>query len=248
MKNTSKSFFLIIGLTLIVGCTPTKQIQKNMNSNSYSMAYIMDSKIADSKDSISVSIDTVMFNEFIMNELTIIKREKGWFLPLIFVYIWNSQNQCIQGRSMIEEDIPSFFRTSLISEINRSGNFKIGTSDQSDYSIELSLVYIKTEGQYISSGHFYFILYLYGYSYADIAGPAISNLSISYNLKKGDQIIHSNSFSSEKVTEQINRKYTNPKILQQDYAISMVEAIAYNFKNTIELIVNDLNVYFSKQD
>lgn len=248
MKNISKSIFLIIGLSFIVSCTSTKQIQKNMNSNSYSMAYIMDSKIAYSKDSISIRVDTILFNSDIISDTTKIKREKGWFLPLVFVYVWNSQNKCSQGKSMIEEDIPSFLKTSLISEINRSGNFNIDTLDKSDYSIELSIDEIKTEGPYVSSGFFYFALYVYGYSYSDRAGPAISNLSVSYKLKKGDQIIHSNSFSSEKVTEQINKRYTNTKILQQDYAVSMVEATSYNFKNTIELIVNDLNTYFNKQN
>jgi len=219
-----------------------------MNSNSYSMAYIMDSKIADSKDSISIRVDTILFNPCIMSDTTKIKREKGWFLPLVFVNVWNSQNKCSQGKSMIEEDIPSFLKSSLEREVNRSGNFNISTLDKSDYSIELSIDEIKTEGPYVSSGFFYFALYIYGYSYSDKAGPAISNLRVSYKLKKGDQIIHSNSFSSEKVTEQINKKYTNTKILQQDYAVSMVEATSFNFKNTIELIVNDLNTYFNKQD
>lgn len=248
MKNISKSFFLLIGIALIVSCTSTKQIQKNMNSKSYSMAYIMDSKISDSKDSISISIDTILFNTSIISDTTKIKREKGWFLPLVLVYVWNSQNKCIQGKSMIEEDIPSFLKTSLISEINRSGNLNIDTLDKAEYSLELSIDEIKTEGPYVSSGFFYFALYVYGYSYSDRAGPAISNLKVSYKLKKGEQIIHSNSFSSEKVTEQINKRYTNTKILQQDYAVSMVEATSYNFKNTIELIVNDLNTYFNKQD
>ncbi len=248
MKNISKSFFSIIGLALIVSCSSTKQIQKNMNSNSYSMAYIMDSKIADSKDSISISIDTILFNSSIISDTTKVKTEKSWFLPLVFVYVWNSQNKCIQGKSMIEEDIPSFLTTSFISEVNRSGNFNIGALDKSDYSIELSVDEIKTEGLYVNSGLFYFALYAYGYSYSDKAGPAISNLKISYKLKKGDQVIHSNSFSSKKITEQINKRYVNTKILQQDYAKSMVEATSYNFKNTIELIVNDLNAYFNKQD
>jgi hypothetical protein len=248
MKNISKSFFLIIGLTLIVSCTSTKQIQKNLNSKSHSMAYIMDSKIADSKDSIFISVDTILFNPSIMSDTTKIKRKKGWFLPLVFVYVWNSQNKCSQGKSMIEEDIPSFLKTSLVSEINRSGNFNIDILNKSDYSIELSIDEIKTEGPYVSSGFFYFALYVYGFSYSDRAGPATSNLRVSYKLKKDDQIIHSNSFSSEKVTEQINKRYTNTKILQQDYAVSMVEATSYNFKNTVELIVNDINTYFNKQD
>lgn len=248
MKNISKSICLIIGLTLIVSCTSTKKISKNMNSKSYSMAYIMDSKISDAKNNISVRIYPVLFSPGIMSDITKIEKEKGWFIPLVFVYIWNSQNKCIQGKSMIGEDIPLFLKTSLLSEINRSGNFNVDTLNNSDYSIELSVDEIKTEGPYVSAGFFYFALYVSGYSYSDRAGPAISNLRVSYKLKKGDQIIHSNSLSMEKATEQINKRYTNTNILQQDYAVSMVEATSYNIKNTIELIVNDLNTYFNKVD
>ncbi len=248
MKILLKSTILLAGLTLIVGCTSTKKIQKNMNSKSYSMAYIMDSKISDSKNNINVRIDSIFISPTIMSDTTKIEREKGWFLPLVFVYVWNSQNKCSQGKSMIEDNIPSFFKTSLISEISRSGNFNVDTLKNSAYSIELSIDEIKTVGPYLSSGFFYFALYIYGYSYSDKAGPAISNLSVSYKLKKGGQVIHSNSFSSEKVTEQINKRYTNTNILQQDYAISMVEATSFNFNNTIKLIVNDLNTYFNRQD
>jgi len=248
MKSLLKFIILFAGLTLIVCCTSTKKIQKNMNSKSYSMVYIMNSKISDSKNNISISIDTILFNSSIMSDTTKIKREKGWFLPLVFVYVWNSQNKCSQGKSMIEEDIPSFLKSSLISEIKRSGNFNLDTLSNPDYKIELSIEEIKTEGPYVSSGFFYFALYAYGYSYSDRAGPALSNLKVSYNLKKGGQVVHSNTFSSEKITEQINKRYTNTNILQQDYAVSMVEATSYNFKNTIELIVNDLNTFFNRQD
>ncbi len=244
MKTYLKSLTILIALSLIASCTSTKTIQKNMNSKSYSMAYIMDSNISDSKNGISVEVDTVLFNSHIINDTTKIKREKGWFLPLALVYIWNSQNHCTQGKSMIEDNIPSFLKTSLISEINRSGSFNVDTLNNSEYQLELSIDDIKTEGPYVSSGFFYFALYVYGYSYSDRAGPANSNLSISYKLKKNGIVVHHNAFNSEKITEQINKRYTNTSILQQDYAISMVEATSYNFKNIIELIINDLNTFF----
>jgi hypothetical protein len=248
MKNYSKAFFVVAGLALIFSCTSTKKIHKNMNSNKYSMAYIMDSEISDYKNNITLSVDTILFDSGIMSDATKIERKKGWFLPLVFIYIWNSQNRCIQGKTMIEEEIPSFLKASLVNEINRSGNFEVDPLNTSEYSVELSVDEIKTEGPYVSSGFFYFAVYAYGYSYSDRAGPAVSNLKVSYKLKKNNQVIHSNSFSSEKITEQINKRYSNTNILQQDYAISMVEATAYNFKNTIELIVDDMNAFFSSQN
>ena len=89
--------------------------------------------------------------------------------------------------------------------------------------------------------------YAYGFSYGDYAGPANASLKISYQLKKNGQLMHSNTFGSEKKTEQIRKRYSNLAILQQDYATSMVEATSYNFKKISELIVNDLNTYFKSQ-
>lgn len=246
MNPQIKYIFLTIGLSLVLSCTSTKKIQKNMNAESYSMAYYIDSKVTDSKDSIFVSIDTVHFNPNIMSDKTIIQKEKGWFLPLVFVYVWKSKNKCIQGYSMIKDDIPSFLKTSFVSEANRSGNFNIDTINKSKYSIELSIDEIKTEGTYISSGFFYYALYVWGYSYSDNAGPAVSNLQVSYKLKKDNQIIHSNSFKLERYTDLIQYKSSGKKDLQKKYAASMVEANSYNFKNANELIVNDLNTYFKE--
>lgn len=247
MKNILKSFFLIVGIALMAICSSTMQIQKNMGSNSYSMAYIMDSKIAGSKNGLSVRVDSILFNPGIMSDTVKVSKKKGMFLPLIIINIWDWQYNCIQGKSMIEEDIPSFLKASLIREINRSGSFSVDTSGNSGYSLELSIDEMKTEGPYQNSGIVFIGEYFYGFFFVDRAGPAISNLTVSYKLKKGNQIVYSNSSCSEKWNDQINKSYSKIKIFQQDYAVSMVEAMAYNFKNAIELIVHDLNTYFDSQ-
>jgi hypothetical protein len=148
----------------------------------------------------------------------------------------------------MEEDPAVFLKTSLNKEINRSGYFKLDSLKESAYSLELSIDEIKAEGPYVSKGFFYFALYAYGFSYGDYAGPANASLKISYHLKKDGQLIHSNTFGSEKKTEQIRKRYSNLAILQQDYATSMVEATSYNFKKISELIVNDLNTYFKSRE
>lgn len=219
-----------------------------MNLKKHSIAYIMDSNISESKANIPVRIEPIKFNPDLMIDSAIVKREKGWFVPLILVNIWHSQNNCILGKTMIEEDISSFFRTSLISEINRSGKFIADSLNNSSYSLELSIDEIKTEGPYVSSGFFYFAVFAYGYSQSEIAGPAISKLNISYNLRNGDEVIYSNSFNSNRLSEQINRRYTNTNLLHQDYAISMVEAKSYNIKSTIEYVVNDINTFLKNRD
>ena len=247
MKATARFIVFILLLSTLFSCTSTKNIQTNMNSKRNSLAYIMDSEIAPTKSEISVFTDTVLFDPALLKNSTLVTRKKGWFIPLVVVYIWNSTNNCIQGRSIMEEDPAVFLKTSLNNEIKRSGYFKPDTLKESEYSLELSIDEIKAEGPYVSKGFFYFALYAYGFSYGDYAGPANASLKISYQLKKNGQLIHSNTFGSEKKTEQIRKRYSNLALLQQDYATSMVEATSYNFKIISELIVNDLNTYFKSQ-
>ena len=245
MKTLYKISSLLVVLSLIVGCTSTKSIQKNLNAQAYSMAYLKDSRIAEIKSGVRVDIDPVLFSPNMLSDTTKVTRDKGWFLPLVVVYIWKSQNTCIQGKSMFEEDIPTFLRASLMDEINRSAGFTADTIGGTEYTLELSIDELKTVGSYESKGFSYFALYAYGYSYADIAGPAISNLTVSYRLKRNGEVVHGNTFISERATEQINRRYMDIKTLQYDYATSMVEAVSNNLKTVIELIVKDLNGYFS---
>lgn len=247
MRHCSRLLFLLLLSMLIVSCTSSSRIAKNMNSKRYSLAYIQDSDIASVKDSVSLRIDSVVFNVPDMRDSTIVKKEKGWFLPLVLVYVWKAQHNCVQGKMMMEEDLPSFCKNSLSDEMKRSGRFQVDTLKSSNYVLEVSIDEMKTTGPYVSSGFFYFAFYVYGYSYADNAGPAISTLRVSYKLKKGDQLVHSNSFFAEKKTEQIVKRYTNINILQQDYAVSMVEACSYNFKRINEQIVTDLNTFFARK-
>ncbi len=244
MNYFSKFLSLFLGIVTLLSCTSTKSIQHNMNSQSYSLDYLMDSRINTTKKDITIKVDSICFNSAGIADSTIVEREKGWFLPLVFIYIWNSKNKCMLGKSMIQEDIPSFLKSSLIKEIDRSGSFYVGPFNDPDYFLELSIDEIGTEGPYWSNGFCYFDFYMYDFSYGDYAGPACSRLKISYKLVKGDEVIHNNSFCSERISEQIKGGYPSLFLLQQDYAISMVEATSFNFKNIIELIVEDLNNYF----
>jgi hypothetical protein len=247
MKKLIKFIALTSLAICVTSCTSTKTIQKNMNMKSFSMSYLKDSKVAEVKKEIGISVDSVYFEPSIMRDSTQVIKKNGWFIPLLVFNIWKSEANCYQGKNMFAENIPDFIKTSLMEEIDRSGNVYADYSAKSPYKIELSVDEMKTEGPYLSSGFFYFLIYVYGYGYSDVAGPAVSKLTISYKIKKGDDVLLSNTYEIDKLTEQINKRYTNLQILQQDYAVSMVEAASMNIKSAVEKIVNDLNVYFNSQ-
>jgi len=235
---------LILSLsTLLAGCSSMEMIKSNMDSRSYSMSYVMDSIAPITKKISSVAIGSVSFDPTKMGDKTQIMKEKRFLFPLGIINVWEYHDQCIQGRSMFKDDLPSFLRTSLAREINHSGLVTVDTNKQSEYSIALSIDKIDSEGLYKRSGISLFVFT----SRSEIAGPAVSTLTVSYTLKKGDQVVRRNTFSSSKTTEWINRKYIDNATMQRDYAASMVKATAYNFKNASGLIVADLNDYFGKQ-
>lgn len=244
MKRRRVLMLLAVITVMFTNCTTTKRIQKNMNTGQYSLAYLHDSEENNEKNNVYVNI-TDVYNHSSMNDTTKVKRLKGWVVPLIFINIWRSENKCVQGKSMIEEDITNFIKTSLANEINRSGSFNTDTLNTSEYSIKLTINEIKTEGPYVSSGYFYFALYVYGYSFSDIAGPAISTMKINYQLYKGEVIVLENTIDTRQMTQPIIRRYNNDKFLQRDYSISMVEAVSFNIKKVNEQIVKELNQYFN---
>ena len=247
MKGFKQIAFFLLSISLLISCTSTRKIQKNLNANSYSMAYLMDSEISNFKKDIGVSIDSINYNAGILNDSTKVTREKGWFIPLLFAYIWHSENNCIQGESMFEEDLPYFLRQSIIKEINRSGGFYYFDTLETDYTLKLEINDIGTKGPYISKGYAYSLGFYDVYSFSDVAGPAFSHLDITYELILNNHVVKSNTFSVNRFTEQINKSYRTRALLQRDYAISMVEATSSNFKEIIKLIVDDLNTYFKEK-
>lgn len=238
---------IISAITLLASCSAPKDIQRNLNAGRYSLSYIMDSKISTSKSGTAVRVEPVQFDRTMMIDSCQVKRKGAWVVPLVLLNVWGSKSQCIQGMSMFEEDIPTFFRESLIKEINRSGSISSDSLNTSQYTVELSIDKIKTEGPYVSSGLFYFALYFYGFFQTETAGPAISEFKASYKLKKGGEIIHTNSLMCAKKTELITKQYNNAKVLQHDYAVSMVEAVSMNLKATAEWLVADLDSFFARE-
>ena len=244
MKRFVISLTILLMAVVLFNCTPTKSIQKNLNSECSTLAYLKDSDFSGNLKETGISVDKVSFNVTDFPDETQVIKQKSWFIPLVLVYIWNSKNLCTLGKSVIAENIPDFLEQSFIEESDRSGIYYILDSEDSEYHLEISIDEIKTEGEYKSGGFFYFAVYVYGYYYSDIAGPALSTLGVSYKLRKDDQVILSNTITAETITKQIPVHVNNVKQLQKDYAVSMVEASSANFKKVIEKIVSEINDYF----
>ncbi len=238
-------FLLIIALMMLVlgGCTSSGKIQKCFTERPHHLYYLHDSKVVPDKLPVNVSV-SVSDQQIQIPEYTEIKRTKGWVIPLLVFNMWKSENECTLGSDMLDQNLGSAVCHSLCREIERSGNFLADTLREADYHLEVQLNRIESSGPYSSSGFFYFLLFFYGFGYSDIAGPAISDVEISYELRKGGVTVLENTLSAQIITDPINLRVSNNTQLIRHYATSMTECIAHNLKQINEDLVGELNTYF----
>jgi len=72
----------------------------------------------------------------------------------------------------------------------------------------------------------------------------MTQLNITYQLKKNGQPVFSGNHNAKRETEALNKPNVTSSKLQENYAASMVEATSFNIKYINQLIVNDLNNFF----
>lgn len=214
-----------------------------MDLRSVSMSYEMDSiPPVTRKQQVTVSVAPVKFDPNLMNKTTLMRRDKLLLIPLVVINVWEQYNTYTLGRISFKDDIPTFMQSNLVREINHLGLIKAEAVNPSDYSLEVSIDQLKTEGPYRRS----IVTFLFLFSRSEIAGPANSTLKVSYALKKGNQVVKQNTISATKATKWSKPKYVDKALMQMDYSASMVDAAAQNFKTINKQIVNELNDYFSK--
>lgn len=243
MKRSIFSILIISLSILITGCSSVTMIKSNMDRKSVPMSYELDSvpPVTKKKD-VTVSVVPVKFDPTMMNKTTLMRKDRFFLIPLVAINMWERYDTCIQGQRTFKDDIPTFMQSNLVREINHLGLVKAEAGNPSDYSLEVSIDQLKTEGPYVRTG-LTFLIFL---SRTEIAGPAISTLKVSYTLKKGNQVVKQNTISARKETKGNKQRYADNAGIQMAYTVSMVEAAAQNFKKANKQIVNELNEYFSK--
>lgn len=242
MKQQTLLCLVILALT--TACSSTKSIQRAMDKRSHTLGYIMDTRPVKIKSPITVRIDSVTYNPALLPESTTVVRNEGMYIPIVLVHYWKAQNTCTLGQSGMLEPLPAFVKSSLIDEINRSGQFNADSLSETEYTLDLSIDAFEAKGPYKSEGFFYFLFVVYGFNHYDIAGPAMTQLSVSYQLKQNGRPVFSGYHNAQRETQALNKPNVTSSKLQENYAASMVEATSFNIKYINQLIVNDLNNFF----
>jgi hypothetical protein len=242
IRNRSYILLFVVILTILSSCTSTKKIQAQLDSRKQSVIYLLDSKPIEDKSDIKLSLSKVSVDPTVRQQ-TIAVKETGWTVPLLIFNYWESRKMCYQGESNFLNSWAESMQYHFEREAKRSGTFQLDSLDH-DYELEITINKVQAIGPYTSNGFFAFLMFMYVYSFGDYAGPADTEVAISYKLKKGTELIHENTFEAKRKSNAFRHGYNNKKELIQTFGSSMAESTSKNFKDTIELIINDLNKYF----
>ncbi len=239
--TTILKLFSIFVFTGLYSCSSVKSVQNNFASTTTSLAYLYDSNPVREKKEAALIID-VKADSLVIKSQAEVEKKHAWCVPLIAVNIWDSEMQCNAGCNMIEEDVESFVQKSFEEEVDRSCLLNVTTTDSALFHLEIELDTMQAIGPYKSSGFFYFILFAYGYSYYEYAGPALSSLKFRYKLYLRDDVVFEDEYCTQVYTNQLQGKGGTTE-LQKNYGVSMVEAMSESIKLATEFVVNRINAY-----
>lgn len=239
-KRILKLFSLLIFICLY-SCTSVKSVQNNFASTKTSLAYLYDSNPVNEKRNASLVIN-VRADSLVVNSQAIVEKKHAWCVPLIAVNIWDSEMECKAGCNMIEEDVESFVQRSFEDEADRSCLLNVASTDSGLFHLEIELDTMQAVGPYKSSGFFYFLLFAYGYSYGEYAGPALSSLKFRYKLYLRDDVVFEDEYCTQVYTNQLQGKGGTTE-LQKNYGVSMVEAMSESIKLATEIVIDRINAY-----
>jgi hypothetical protein len=78
-------------------------------------------------------------------------------------------------------------------------------------------------------------------NFQEIGFPAETNLVLNVKLKKENNLIFEKKYTIEKTQPFINRPALNVNKLRSDFVTNMAESLSLSTKESIELIITDIN-------
>lgn len=234
--------FIYISLLALmtISCSESKMLQKSLIKFKAPLGYLHDSKITNHPNTDSL---IVKLNIGTLDSVTSVSKMRGLVLPFI-VFNYFEKNMRIQlGQSSIEQGYNDFFVTSLIDESKRTGRFGISNkrSDDSFYTLEITIDTCMTQSKYRSTTMGVFLLFAYSVSSSEMGFPAETNLHVSTRLSKGNTVIREKEYTIKRDQPFLNVRSRNSNKLRADFIANMVESLSLSSKQCIEDMILDVN-------
>jgi hypothetical protein len=179
-----------------------------------------------------------------MLDTSMVVQTKSWMVPLLIINSSGFECQCYQGRSMIKENVPTFFKQTLQTEMNRSGVFATDTTGKGEYTLNISIDTLSNSGPYRNAHTIIFFFIDYTHYFYQSAGPSLVDMVVKYKLKKGDKVLYSNRVRVQCPSVPLsNKSDASKEDMMGYYAAAMTEAVSMSIKRMNEQIVFEVNRY-----
>ena len=242
-KNIQWSALLLLSI-MLSSCLPFSKLDKEMNSNKYSLEYVSDSQIRYNQGDIAVRLDSIIIPENLLKKETVGKTKVWVVIPLILINFWFFEGEYTPGYAMFNQNVNRVIEKTLYDEMTRAGHFKI--SDSSEYSLVIQVEKFEVRNCYYRGGMTLLAKFWTGGFSEDVPGEGNSGMKIKYTVLKNGQEVHSNI---------INSKNTVPDLMNEDFEISkpylifannVAVASSQNLKLSLGKLIEDLNSYFDQ--
>ena len=239
MRNLTIAVFALF----LVSCSQSKMLQSNLRKYSSSMGYLHDSPASGCPRTNQVYLN---INSFPLDTVTTVSKSSSLVLPFIIFNHFETTMKVKLGQSSILEDYTNFFTGALTDESKRSGCFSIAGNKTNDsiYTLDLSIDSCKTTSKYRKSFTFWFLVVAYGWNMSESGSLAQTDLLVSAKLRKGSSLIYEKKYNINRIQPFVNPTRGNTNQLLSDFTANMVEALSLSTKECIDQIVSDLNTSF----
>lgn len=190
----------------------------------------------------SVTIALTSINDHLFPLETSVNRIKRKIYPFV-VYNYTEYNWSIGlGQSSLDRNYADFVEQAFKTESPRTGCYTIVDNPlDADYTLDITINRCEINGQYEMNSMVIFLLFAYSYSFEEMGLPAITNLTISAKLNKGQRTVLEEQYKMGLSLPFLSGNYMNSNKLRADFLNYLVENLSANTKIILEMMINDIN-------
>ena len=230
-----KFWILALMGVLLTGCAGVDSLQESLRNRSGNLLYLHDSAKTTEKQGATLKVGTFIIDDFLPPSTTV-KKESGFFLPLLVVNVWKYDYQSSLGSAQIGNDYKRFIRESFIEELKRSGKFSY-VEENGDMELGLKIKEITMAAPIRKVGNFLCLFLTISYSEAFSAGPVDVVVKADVLIKKDGKELFSQEFNGNGSAGVLQ----GANIQLEDYTIAMIEALSLAIKSLNGNIIKEIN-------
>mgnify|MGYP006999712454 CR=1 FL=1 len=132
-----KKGIVVILLGFLASCMGPKNLQNRVNSKDYTTPMVYTSPLVKDKSDINVQVQFENLAE--LDELTLVTKDRGYYIPLILLYLWDYDMNITLGDEATNPSITSSIETITKTVFERSGRFNVSEDESAAYKARVIL-------------------------------------------------------------------------------------------------------------